>query len=75
MLMMLIARFAQNYQGISHSISGATVGLVQMLGLGPIGALNITWLDGCSILALLEHTHTQMCDDVCVYVYIHIYIC
>ena len=66
MLIMLIARFAQNYQGICHSISGATVGLVQMLGLGPIGALNITWLDGCSILALLEHTHTQMCDDVCV---------
>ena len=59
MLIMLIARFAQNYQGICHSISGATVGLVQMLGLGPIGALNITWLDGCSILALLEHTHTH----------------
>ena len=66
MLIMLIARFAQNYQGICHSISGATVGLVQMLGLGPIGALNITWLDGCSILALLEHTHTHRCVMMCV---------
>ena len=73
---MLIARFAQNYPGSSHSISGATVGLVQMLGLGPIGALNDTWLDGCSILALLKHTHRCVMMCVCMYINIcmHIYI-